>query len=253
MKKNKISSLKQRKGPGLRRGVIITGGARRVGAVLALYFARQGYDIALHYNRSKTDAQKLQKQIKKLGQRCELFSLDLKNTKNIPALMAKVKKALPHCAVLINNASIFERMEFLKTDEALFDRQMDVNFKAPFFMTQAFAKTFGKGCVINMLDTDIVETRGSHFAYLLSKKALAEFTRMAARALGPKIRVNGVCPGPVLPSGALDDGYLERLVARIPLKKLAALEHVAAAACALCENPGVTGQFVFVDGGQHLL
>jgi len=237
----------------MKKAVLITGGARRVGAVLALYFARQGYDVALHYNRSKTDAQKLQKQIKKLGRACELFPLNLKNTKNIPTLMAKVKKAMPYCTVLINNASIFERMEFLKTDEALFDRQMEVNFKAPFFVTQAFAKTFGKSVVINMLDTDIVETRGSHFAYLLSKKTLAEFTRMTARALGPIIRVNGVCPGPVLPSGELDDGYLERLAARIPLKKLAELEHIAVAAYALCENPSITGQFVFVDGGQHLL
>src|SRR5689334_13529994 len=152
----------------MKKAVLITGGARRVGAATALYFASHQYDIALHYNRSKSDALKLKKQIEKCGVRCELFSLDLKKTKAIATLMASVKKKLPHCTTLINNASIFERKEFLKTDEALFDRQIDVNLKAPFFVTQAFAKTFKKGVVVNMLDTDIVTSQGTHFAYLLA-------------------------------------------------------------------------------------
>jgi pteridine reductase len=241
---------------GLRRGgkaVLITGGAKRVGAAVALYFARQGYDIALHYNLSKADALKLQKQIEKQGRMCKLFSLDLQRTKDIPMLMAQVKKAMPHCTVLINNASIFERMEFLKTDEALFDRQFTVNFKAPFFLTQTFAKTFKKGSVVNILDTDVVTTQGSHFAYLLSKKMLAEFTLMAALDIAPDIRVNGIAPCIVLPSGEWDNAYITEKKKRLPLQHIPELSDVAQAAHFLCENSVITGQVLFIDSGQHLL
>jgi pteridine reductase len=236
-----------------KKAVLITGGAKRVGAVMALYFAKQGYDIALHYNRSKSDAVKLQKQIKKLGVACELFSLDLQQTKNIPALMAKVKKSMPHCMALINNASVFERREFMKTDEALFDHQLDINFKAPVFLTQAFAKTFGRGTVINLLDTYITTATDSHFAYLLSKKAFAAFTGIAAKTLGPKIRVNGVCPSIMLPSNELDWAYMRKKEKELPLKAIPTPEEVVEAAYWLCENKNITGQLLFVDGGQHLL
>jgi NAD(P)-dependent dehydrogenase (short-subunit alcohol dehydrogenase family) len=235
------------------KAVIITGGARRIGAALALHFAEHGYDIALHYNHSKKDAGKLQAQIKKRGVKCELFSHDLKNIKGIPALMKKIRAAMPHCVALINNASIFERAEFMKTDEALFDRQFAVNFKAPFFLTQAFAKTFGKGCVINMIDTDIAKVRVSHFAYLLSKKALADFTPMAARALGPKIRVNGVCPGCILPSSHNDKVYEKKMAAQIPLKGHPSLNELAEAVRWLTEQQHITAQVIYVDGGQHVL
>ncbi len=236
-----------------RPAILITGAARRVGAATALYFARAGYDIALHYNQSKSEAEALQKEIEAVGADCRLFAHDLAGVKGFPALMAAVKKSLPRCAALINNASIFERASLMETDEALFDRQFAVNFKAPFFLTQAFAKTFGKGAVINILDTDI-ETNGiSHFAYLLSKKALAEFTRAAARELGPDIRVNGVCPGIMLPSNELDLPYMKRLEADLPLKALALPEDAAKAVRWLCESTFVTGQLIHVDGGQHLL
>lgn len=236
-----------------KKAVLITGGAKRVGAALALYFARQGYDIALHYNRSKTDALKLQKQIEKQGRVCILFSLDLQKTKDIPKLMAQVKKSMPQCNMLINNASIFERMEFLKTDEALFDRQFAVNFKAPFFLTQAFAKTFKKGSVVNMLDTDVVTTQGSHFAYLLSKKTLAEFTQMAAVALGPDIRVNAVCPGVMLPSSQNEKSYEAKVQRMVPLKNRPSLEALSEAIYWVAGQAHVTGQSIFVDGGKHVL
>jgi pteridine reductase len=236
-----------------RKAVLITGGARRVGAAFSLYFAERGYDVALHYNSSKAEAVKIQRAIDKIGRKCELFACDLQKTKALPAMMKQVQKAMPHCTALINNASIFERAGFLDTDEALFDRQLNVNFKAPFFLTQAFARSFKKGCVVNVLDTDIAQTQGSHFAYLLSKKALAAFTPMAARALGPDIRVNGVCPGAVLPSSQLDKNYMEKLPNALPLKRLARLEEVAAAALSLCENEAITGQILYADSGQHLL
>lgn len=232
--------------------ILITGAAQRVGAALALHFARHGHDVALHYNHSEQAARKIQQEIESLGATCILVRHDMHDIKGIPAFVQEVKKRMPHCAVLINNASIFERASFMETDEALFDRQMEVNFKAPFFMTQAFVKYFGKGCVINMLDTDIQAHPITHFGYMLAKKTLAEFTQMAARELGPHVRVNGICPGILLPSNELDHDYIQRLSPTLPLKAIATLEQVAKAALFLCSGV-TTGQLIYTDGGQHLL
>lgn len=240
----------------MRPCVIITGGAKRVGADLAVYFADKGFDIALHYHNSKTEAQDLQQEIKNRGVQCELFQHDLSNAKSLPDLIDNIHKKMPNCTALINNASVFERGEFLETDEELFDRQFHVNFKAPFFLTQAFAKKFGTNtgaCVINILDTDIVQNNISHFAYLLSKKTLADFTKMAAIALGKHIRVNGVCPGSMLPSQQNYPGFEEKIKALVPLKSQPSLNELSEAVYWLTQQMSITGQIINVDCGKHLL
>jgi pteridine reductase len=237
----------------MRPAILITGGAKRVGAELSRYFAHKGYDIALHYNRSATQASALKTEIEAMGVSCELFTHDLADIKGLQSLCAKVAAAFPTCNALVNNASVFERSAFMETDEALYDRQWDINFKAPFFLSQHFARTFGKGAIINILDTDIVKTEGSHFAYLLSKKALAEFTVMAAKALGPDIRVGGVCPGCIFPSDQNDDSYEKKLEKLIPIRSHPTAKEVAEAAAWLIEQPHITGQLIFVDGGKHAI
>ena len=236
-----------------RPAVIITGGAKRVGAVLTRYFAANGYDIALHYHQSKSEAVSLQKEITALGVSCQLFQHDLNDIAGLEPLVASIYKAMPNVNALVNNASLFEYAPFMETSEALFDRQFNANFKAPFFLTQAFASHMGKGSVVNILDTDIVQTQGSHFAYLLSKKALAEFTIMAARALGPHIRVNGVCPGCLIPADAADEAYVEKLKEIIPLKEHPLPQEAAEAVWWLVKQPHITGQLIYVDGGKHVL
>lgn len=240
----------------MRGGVIITGGAKRVGAATALYFAQNNHDIALHYNNSKKEAELLQAQIKGLGVNCEIFQHDLSDISGFEQLAKNIHAKMPYCNLLINNASIFERCEFMKTDEALFDRQFNINFKAPFFLTQAFAKTFGtnnNACVINIIDTDIATNQTSHFAYLLSKKTLADFTAMAAKALGANIRVNGVCPGCILPSAENYDGYEEKVKQLVPLKIQPSLEELSEAIFWLTQQKSITGQIINVDGGKHAL
>jgi NAD(P)-dependent dehydrogenase (short-subunit alcohol dehydrogenase family) len=231
---------------------LITGGARRVGAALCLYFAKNGYDIALHYRQSKEEAAAVKQQVEALGAACELFACDLADTVALPGLMSNVVRRFGRCDVLVNNASVFERAEFLETDEALFDRQMNINFKAPFFLTQAFAKQCKNGVVINLLDTDIAQIGGSHFIYLLSKKALAECTVMAARQLGPEIRVNGVCPGYVLPHSASDAAYIKEVEKTLPLKEHATVDEITEAVFWLCQQKHITGQIIYIDGGQHV-
>ncbi len=240
----------------MRGGVIITGGAKRVGAATALYFAQKNYDIALHYNNSVKDAEILQAQIKKLGVNCEIFAHDLRDTAGLETLLGSIHSKMPNCNILINNASVFERCEFLKTDESLFDRQFNINFKAPFFLTQHFENIFGKNnnaCVINILDTDIATNQISHFAYLLSKKTLADFTGMAAKALGSNIRVNAVCPGCMLPSPENYPGHDEKIRNMVPLKRNPGLDELSEAIFWLSQQKSITGQIINVDGGKHVL
>jgi NAD(P)-dependent dehydrogenase (short-subunit alcohol dehydrogenase family) len=236
-----------------RPAVIVTGGARRVGAAIVRHFADNGYDIALHYNKSEAEAKALQKEIKAKGVDCQLFAQDLSQISRLDGLITKIYEAMPNVTALINNASVFERASFLETDEALFDRQFDANFKAPFFLTQAFAKHVAKGSVINILDTDIVQTYVSHFAYLLSKKSLAEFTVMAARALGPNVRVNAVSPGCMLPSDQNDTSYEDKIKSIIPLKSHPELEELSATVLWLVVQKHITGQTIYVDGGKHVI
>lgn len=235
-----------------KKAVLITGSAQRVGASLALSFADAGYDILLHFHNSEAAAERIKRDIEAKGVQCTLLAHDLCDVAGIDAFMKEARRLVPHCEVLVNNASVFERGLLMETDEKLFDEQMAINFKAPFFVTQAFVRYFKKGCVINMLDTSVKETQGSHFAYLLSKKALASFTSMAARQLGPDIRCHGICPGILLPSNELDEEYMQRVAPTLPMKKIGTLDQVASTALWLAESQ-TTGQFIFVDGGQHVL
>lgn len=255
MRKKPLTSSLRPKGRGdNKKAILITGAAKRVGAAIALHFAKAGYDIVLHYSQSEKEARALQKKVEKLGSTCALFQMDLNDTKVIPALMKSIKNAMPHCSILINNASVFERCSFMETDEALFDRQMTVNFKAPFFLTQAFAKTFKAGCVVNILDSDIGKTQGSHFAYLLSKKVLADFTLMAARDLGPKIRVNAVSPGCMLPNSQnISDDYEEKMKKIIPMQSHPSLDELCESIVWLVKQQHITGQNIIVDGGKHVI
>jgi len=134
----------------------------------------------------------------------------------------------------------------------LFERHFNIHFKAPFFLTQAFAEGCSDGQIINILDTRVRGSDPRHAAYTLSKKALLELTRMAARELGPAVRVNAVAPGMILPppGGVVDE--LERRSAGLPLKRIGDTANVVAAVLFLIDNPFVTGECVYVDGGEHL-
>lgn len=237
----------------MRPAVLITGGAKRVGRAIALLFAEAGYDVALHYNTSKDEAEKTAGEIRKAGVKCELFAADLADNSQYAPLIEKAKNAFPRLSVLVNNASVFDAGKFTQSDFALYQKEFRINTEAPIFLTQAFAKIVGRGAVVNMLDTKITQNKHSYFFYLLSKKTLAEFTRMAAVELGPKIRVNGVCPGYLLPGGDWGDEYQARLEPTLPLQKTASLYDVAQAVYSLAENQSLTGQCLFVDGGEHLL
>lgn len=238
----------------MKQAALITGGAKRIGRVIALTLAKQGIDIALHYNGSKVEAEKTTEEVRALGVDCTLFQSPLGSEKQAYALIASVAKKYGYLNILINNASVFERKSFLETDEAFLDAHFDINFKAPFFLTQSFAKaTTGKAHVVNMLDTYITRHNGHYFGYLLSKKALAEFTKMAARELAPRIHVNGVCIGVTTLSDNLKPDYVARKQRDLPEQKLVEPQEIADAVLSLIQTPYLNGQLLFVDSGDHLL
>ena len=231
---------------------LVTGGARRIGGAIARALAQDGYDIALHYRTSAESAEGTAEEIEGMGRRCRLFRCNLDRHDEMTGLIPGVREQFPHLNVLINNASIFEPGTLAGTGRDLFERHFNINFKAPFFLTQAFAEGCDHGQIINILDTRVSRSDQHHAAYTLSKKALLELTRMAARELGPAIRVNGVSPGMILPppGGAVDE--LERRSAGLPLKRIGNTANLVAAVRFLLENPFITGECIYVDGGEHL-
>ena len=236
-----------------RGAALVTGGARRLGRSIALALAARGYDIALHYNTSSSDAQETAAAVKKHGVACELFQADLQDAAACTALMQQVFQCFPALNVLVNNASIFERASLLESDEALLARHMRINFEAPLLLTQAFGRKASAGNIINMVDARVMQSKHSHVCYLLSKKALYHLTEMSAVELAPRIRVNGLCPGFVIPSSEHEKDYETRLKARLPLQRTASEQEVTAALLTVLEMPSMTGQFIYIDGGESLL
>lgn len=237
----------------MKPAALITGAAGRLGRGIALHLAAKGYDIALHYRHSRAEAEATARDIAGKNVVCHLLQADLADPAQCPALVAKAHTAFPQLSVLVNNASVFDKGGFLESDASLLRKEFAVNFEAPVFLTQAFARQVKQGAVVNMLDTCVTQHRHSHFFYLLSKKSLLAFTQMAAAELAPAIRVNGVAPGYVLPSEHWGEEYKEKLEARLPMGKIATVEDVAQAVYTLVSSPALTGQVLFVDGGEHLL
>lgn len=237
----------------MKKAALITGGGARLGKAMALALAELGYDIAVHYNSSEMEARNTAGEVKARGGRCEIFKADLSNIKNAIALIPRVFRAFPNCSLLINNASIFEDTSFMEATEKTFDREFSTNFKAPFFLSREFSKQKSAELIVNMLDTRVSKIETDHFVYNLSKRALRDFTLMAAKALGPKIRVNGICPGPMLPPPGKDMKYLRRISKDTPLGKPGHPDFVLTGLKYIIENAYVTGECLFIDGGQHLV
>lgn len=231
---------------------LITGGAQRIGKSIALHLARTGYTIALHYHTSITQAQKTAQEINAKGGRCRLFPCNLSDETTVQKLIRLAKHECPDLQVLINNASIFERSSFENYNLNSLNRHFVINFIAPYILTAEFAKHCRTGNVINILDTHVVDNRIGHFDYLLSKKSLSELTKLSAVALAPRIRVNAVAPGLILPPQEKGDDYIQRLSKKIPLKRRGHTANICAAVDALLDNDYLTGQTIFCDGGEHL-
>lgn len=231
---------------------MVTGGAKRIGFAISCALADLGYDIALHYHLSQAEAEQAAEIIQKKGKQCVLFPCDLNRIDDVLSLIPSVFKVFPDCRLLVNNASIFERAHFMETDPEFFEKHFNVNFRAPFFLSKLFAAQCSLGQIINLCDAKISKEMTSYFVYSLTKKMLYEFTRMAAKELGPNIRVNAVAPGMILPSTLHNEDDLDRMSRMLPLQKKGDETKVVSAIDFLIQNEYITGECIYVDGGEHL-
>lgn len=224
-----------------------------MGRVIALRLAGQGWDIVLHYRSSADDAERTANDIRRLGAACHTLRCDLTEMEQVLDLVPRAAEVAENLELLVNNASVFERSEIAATDSALYDSQMAINLRAPFFLLRDFANKCAPGQVINLVDTRIGRDESSYAAYTLSKKALAELTRMAAREFAPELRVNAVAPGLILPPPAGSGEQFAGMARKVPLKATGNPDQIADAVMFLVDSEFITGQVIYVDGGEHLL
>jgi pteridine reductase len=236
---------------------LVTGGAVRLGRFLALGLAQAGYDIALHFNRSEPEARATQREIEGLGRRCALVQADLGQPEQVAGLVGQAAAALGPLDLLLNSASAYSAGHVLDTDWAQLQGLFAVNLFAPFQLVRAFAlhrreQPTGIGNVINILDNKIAFNQHHYAAHLLSKAALAEFTQLAALELAPRVRVNGIAPGIVMPSSERTRDYIAWRLERVPTGGAGSAQDILQALEYLIAAPFVTGQILFVDGGESI-
>lgn len=231
---------------------LVTGGAHRVGRAIALGLAEAGSDLVLHYHRSADEAEETAADARELGARVALVHGDLGH--EAADVVAGAGDLAP-IRVLVNNAAMFpdDTLGDLTIDG--WDRTMAVNLRAPVFITQAFAAALPpdlSGAVLNITDWRTGRPYRDHFSYTIAKGGLDTFTLAAAETLAPRIRVNAIALGAILPPPGKDSAHLKALAREIPVERVGGTEPVVAAALALLQNDFITGEIVRVDGGAHL-
>lgn len=239
----------------LPRGALITGAAQRIGRAIALALAADGWDVALHHNRSRDAAEALAAEISRAGGRAAALVADLSSESEVMALVPRAAAAVGTLGVVVNNASVFERDEALGVTRESWDLHLETNLRAPFVLMQQFARQLPDGmggAIINILDERVWNLTPHFVSYTLSKAGLWTLTQVMALALAPAIRVNGIGPGPTLPSPRQSEEEFRRQCQAMPLQRGTTPEEIAAAVRFILAAPAMTGQMVALDGGQHL-
>jgi NAD(P)-dependent dehydrogenase (short-subunit alcohol dehydrogenase family) len=237
------------------RAALVTGGGKRLGRATALALGRAGFAVAVHCNHSRDAAEATAAEIRALGVAACVLRADLGHEAETERLVGQAQAALGPLGVLVNNASRFERDEWDDATRASWDRHMEANLRAPFVLTQAFARALpatAEGMVLNMIDERVWSLTPHFVSYTVSKAGLWALTRTMALALAPRIRVNAIGPGPALPSPRQSQAQFDRQAASVPLARPTSPDEVARAIMALLALPSVTGQMLALDGGQHM-
>ena len=239
------------------RCVLVTGGAKRLGAAIGRRLHAAGANLVVHYHRSRPAADALVADLEAVrADSSTAVQADLHDVEQLPALVEAAVARFGRLDVLVNNASTFYPTPVGTITPAQFDDLVGTNLRAPLFLSQAAAAALGesRGLILNMVDIHGRRPLKAHPVYSAAKAALEMLTRSLARELGPAIRVNGIAPGPVLwPERDLDESLKDEIIARTALKRSGSPEDIARAAYFLAaEAPYVTGQVIVVDGGRSL-
>lgn len=234
--------------------ILITGAAQRIGKALALGVARAGSDIILHFHTSRQQAADTVNEIAELGRKAYLLQADLTDLEQVPRLIEEASRIGPLYA-LINNAAIFEPLSWTEVTPDNWQRHLNLNLSAPFFLSQAFARTVKpneRACIVNMLDWRALRPGSDHLPYTITKAALAALTRSLAIALAPNITVNGIALGAILPPSGQTPP--KEILNAVPAARWAQLEEVVQLVLFLLSGPGyITGEVIHLDGGRHLI
>lgn len=244
---------------------LVTGAGTRLGRAMALYLAKRGYDVAVHYLSSDKDAQAVVEDIRSLGQQAVAVRADLLEEAQTLSLVPNAAEQLGGpLSVLINNASVFEYDNISSANRTSWDRHIESNLRAPVVLTQAFAtqaaqpgtdgnnELLSKSLVVNMVDQRVKKLTPEFMSYTIAKMGLWAFTQTAAQALAPGIRVNAIGPGPTLIGAKQSQSHFAKQRSGTILKRGSDATDVTRALGYLIESPSVTGQLLLVDGGQHL-
>ena len=236
------------------RVALVTGAAKRLGRVVALRLADEGADVAIHYGKSANEAREVVSEIEKRGQRAASFSADLISVPAIQRLFDDATRHFGRLDILVNSAANFLETKFGETSESVWDASLDANLKAPFFCSQAAAPHLaqsGRGVIINFSDIGGLLGWREFLPHSISKAGVIVLTRILAKELAPKVRVNAIAPGTISMPG--DPPQLEAdYIRRAPLRRTGRPEEVADAAMYLITAEFITGQVLVLDGGRTL-
>lgn len=234
---------------------LITGAAKRIGKAIAAHLASQGWNIAIHYNTSDKEAKMFCDELSSRypGQRFRIFAANLSELSEVEKLIPDTLTNFEKIDLLINNASAFEPASIADSSVEFLEKQMKINFMAPFILCRDFSKYAKSGNIVNFVDTRIVKNQSNFAVYSLSKKALWNLTKMAATEFGPAIRVNAIAPGLTLPPGDKDESYLWKLADKIPMKRPGGVDPIIKSLDYILENEYLTGQILYCDGGENLI
>lgn len=234
--------------------VLITGGCCRIGRRLALEAASLGFAVAVHYYTSRQQAEELCTEIETLGSKAYLVHGNLANPDEVGTLIPRAQKG-GDLVALVNNASIFEDLTWDETSVDDWQRHMAINLQAPFFLSQAFARSLapsGQGRIITLLDWRVSRPGADHLPYTISKSALAALTSSLAIAFAPHITVNALALGAILPPTGVQ--RQTNILNQVPMQRWGTVDEVAQAFALLLTGPAfITGETLYIDGGRHLI
>ncbi len=234
--------------------IIITGGATRIGAAIARNLSGKNKEIVIHYNKSKSKAEKLKKELSKNGANIYLVKGDLSKEKDILKIIKFAKIKLKFFDCLINNASVFENDKLENFNNDSWEKHIFTNLKAPAILSREFKKNI-KGRnnnIINIIDQRVFKLTPFFFSYTLSKTGLYTLTKTSAMSLAPTIRVNGIAPGPTIKNKRQSENHFKKQYKATPLKKQVDVEEICNAVDFFIKNSSITGQVISIDSGQSL-
>ena len=236
------------------RKIIITGGATRIGAAVAKKLSGQNNEILIHYNRSKSKAEKLKKDLSKNGTKIYLVKGDLRKETDIKKIIKFAKLKLKFFDCLVNNASVFENDKLENFSLDSWSKHIRTNLRAPALLSKEFAKNVkGKNNnIINIIDQRVFKLTPYFFSYTLSKTGLYTLTKTSAMSLSPNIRVNAIAPGPTIKNQRQSEKHFKKQYLATPLKRQVDVEQICNAVDFFIKNRSITGQVLAIDSGQNL-